>query len=176
MLDNLNPDDNQDLKELAQKRLAEAGRIELGENFGLRSTSDFQFSLGDDKIDLAEAWLDYIVANQDDFPQYGANWESWLKDRRTDVVVYKELKARGSLDKIIPRTKAEAREELTELFGFNNTKDFHRTLSQGNINQAEKWLNYIIANKFSFPQYIATWDDWRREQEDKLLDAKTLGG
>jgi hypothetical protein len=43
------------------------------------------------KIELAEAWLDYIVGNKENFPQYKATWDSWLEDRRRELLDAKNL-------------------------------------------------------------------------------------
>ena len=92
------------------------------EKFGLRETSDFQSALQQGKIELAEEWLNYIVENKGNFPQYTATWDSWLYDRQKDIEVYKQLKSDGSLEKMEHRTKEEAQAELLEKFGFCDTE------------------------------------------------------
>jgi hypothetical protein len=72
---------------------------------------------------------------------------------------------------MIPRTKAEAQAELQKKFGFADTKGFRQAL-QNNVQVAEEWLNYIIANKMSFPQYLASWANWLRDRQQELADAK----
>lgn len=66
------------------------------------------------------------------------------------------------------RTKEEAQQELMEKFGLRETSDFQSALQQGKIELAEEWLNYIVENKESFPQYAATWSSWLDDrQKDK---------
>jgi hypothetical protein len=152
-------------------RTKESAILELMEKFGLGNTSDFQSALQQGKIELAETWLNYITENNQNFPQYEATWDSWLNDRQKDIEFYKNLKSDGSLETMIPRTKAEAQAELQKKFGFADTKGFRQAL-QNNVQVAEEWLNYIIANKMSFPQYLASWANWLRDRQQELADAK----
>lgn len=78
-------------QEKKQNRTKEEAQQELIEKFGLRKTSDFQLALQQGKIELAEAWLDYIVGNKENFPQYKATWDSWLEDRRRELLDAKNL-------------------------------------------------------------------------------------
>lgn len=153
------------------KRTKEDAQQELIEKFGLRKTSDFQLALQQGKIELAEEWLNYIVENKESFPQYASTWGSWLNDRQQDIELYKGLKDDGSLEKMEHRTKEEAQAELKEKFGFADTKGFRNTL-QNDVPAAEKWLNYIVENKMSFPQYLATWDNWLSDRQRELAEAK----
>ena len=153
------------------KRTKEEAQTELIERFGLRKTSDFQASLRKGDIELAEKWLNYIEDNRADFPQYEATWESWLSDRQTDIKTYRELAQDGSLEKMEHRTKEEAQAELKEKFGFADTKGFRSAL-KNDLDNAEDWLNYIVENKLSFPQYLATWDNWLNDRQAELLEAK----
>lgn len=142
------------------------------ERFGLRKTSDFQSALQRGEIELAEQWLNYIVENRKNFPQYVATWDSWLSDRRNDLKIYKQLKSDGVLERMEPRTKEQAQAELREKFGFFDTKGFRNALKQGDVSKAERWLNYIMENKLRFPQYLATWDNWLRDRRQELAEAK----
>lgn len=157
---------------MEQKRTKEEAQQELIEKFGLRKTSDFQSALQQGKIELAEDWLNYIVENKESFPQYQATWDSWLKDRQQEIELYKQLKDSGSLEKISPRSKEEAQQELIEKFGLRKTSDFQSALQQGKIELAEAWLTYVVENKLSFPQYLATWDSWLSDRQRELADAK----
>lgn len=141
------------------------------EKFGLRKTSDFQLALQQGKIELAEEWLNYIIGHKESFPQYADTWGSWLNDRQQDIRLYKSLKDDGSLEKMTCRTKEEAQMELKEKFGFADTKGFRNAL-QSNVETAEAWLNYIVENKMSFPQYLATWDSWLHDRRRELVEAK----
>lgn len=150
----------------------EAAQKELMEKFGLIKTSDFQSALQQGKTELAEEWLNYIVENKENFPQYASSWESWLKDRRSDIELYKSLKNGGSLEKIEHRTKEEAQTDLRERFGFPDTNGFRNALKNNDIETAEKWLDYIMENKMSFPQYLANWDNWLSDRQRELAEAK----
>jgi DNA mismatch repair ATPase MutS len=158
-------------EKMETKRTKEEAQQELIEKFGLRKTSDFQLALQQGKIELAEEWLNYIVENKESFPQYASTWDSWLSDRQKDVELYKSLKDNGSLEKMEHRTKEEAQAELKEKFGFADTKGFRNAL-QNDVQAAEKWLNYIVENKMSFPQYLATWDNWLNDRQRELAEAK----
>jgi hypothetical protein len=138
----------------------------------LRKTSDFQLALQQGKIELAEEWLNYIVENKESFPQYASTWDSWLSDRQKDIELYKSLKGDGSLEKMEHRTKETAQAELIEKFGFGDTKGFRNALQEGKIELAERWLNYIVENKMSFPQYLAAWDNWLSDRQRELAEAK----
>jgi len=163
---------NQEKEEkMETKRSKEDAQQELIEKFGLRKTSDFQLALQQGKIELAEEWLNYIVDNKDSFPQYEATWDNWLSDRQQEIKLYRSLKSDGSLEKMEHRTKEEAQAELREKFGFAHTKGFRNALKT-DVSVAEEWLNYIVTNKLSFPQYLATWDNWLADRHRELIDAK----
>ena len=68
-------------------------------------------------------------------------------------------------------TIEEAQAELIVKFGFADTKGFRKEL-QNNIQNAEAWLNYIIANKLSFPQYLSTWKNWLNDRQQELSATK----
>jgi hypothetical protein len=157
--------------EMEIKRTKEEAQQELIEKFGLRKTSDFQLALQQGKIELAEEWLSYIVENKENFPQYEATWDSWLIDRQKEIDLYKDLKGDGSLEKMDHRTKEEAQAELREKFGFADTKGFRNAL-KSDVSKAEEWLNYIVENKLSFPQYLATWDNWLSDRRQELAEVK----
>jgi len=70
------------------------------------------------------------------------------------------------------RTKEQAQQELIEKFGMRKTSDFQSALQQGKIELAEQWLNYIVENKLSFPQYLSTWNNWLRDRQDELAEAR----
>ncbi|MDD2681187.1 MAG: hypothetical protein PHE20_03805 [Patescibacteria group bacterium] len=165
----LNQKESEDNMEL--KRTKEEAQKELIEKFGLRKTSDFQLALQQGKIELASEWLDYILENKDSFPQYEATWDSWLMDRQKEIELYSQLKNDGSLEKMEHRSKEEAQAELREKFGFADTKGFRNALKD-NFSLGEAWLNHIVANKLSFPQYLATWDSWLADRQQELAEAK----
>lgn len=56
----------------------------LDEKFGFSSTSGFREALKKD-IEKAEKWLNCIIDNSNDFPQYHATWDSWVADRRREL-------------------------------------------------------------------------------------------
>ena len=153
------------------KRTKEEAQQELIEKFNIRKTSDFQSALQEGKIELAEEWLNYIIENRESFPQYENTWDNWLSDRQSDIEFYKKLKEDGLLEKMEHRTKEEAQAELREKFGFADTKGFRNTLKEGNAEVAKEWLNYIIENKMSFPQYLSTWDNWLNDRQRELAEA-----
>lgn len=74
------------------------------------------------------------------------------------------------------RTKEEAQQELLEKFGLRKTADFQLVLQQGKIEVAEKWLNYIVENKESFPQYEANWDAWLSDRQKEITLYTQLKG
>ncbi len=154
-----------------EHRTKEEAQQELIEKFGLRKTLDFQLALQQGKVELAEEWLNYIVENKENFPQYTSTWDSWLSDRQKDIKLYETLKNDGSLEKMEHRTKEEAQAELKEKFGFADTKGFRNAL-KNDIQNAEEWLNYIVKNKLSFPQYLATWDNWLNDRQKEFAEAK----
>ncbi len=132
-------------------RSKEKAQQELIEKFGIRKTSDFRETLKKGNIELAEKWLNYIIENRENFPQYENDWDNWLGDRRKEV----------------------AQQELIEKFGIRKTSDFRETLKKGNIELAEKWLNYIIENRENFPQYENDWDNWLGDRKEELTNTKT---
>ncbi|PKM87992.1 hypothetical protein CVU83_02310 [Candidatus Falkowbacteria bacterium HGW-Falkowbacteria-2] len=71
-------------------------------------------------------------------------------------------------------TKEEAQQELIEKFGLRKTSDFLLALQQGKIELAEEWLNYIVENKDSFPQYESTWDSWLSDRQKDIEVYKNL--
>ena len=160
------------------KRTKEEAQTELIERFGLRKTSDFQASLRKGDIELAEKWLNYIEDNRADFPQYEATWDSWLSDRQGEIELYSKLKDDGDLEKIdLSQTKETAQARLVEKFGddkleMRKTSDFRKALEEGKIELAEAWLNYVVENKMSFPQYLSTWDSWLSDRQEELAEAK----
>jgi len=72
------------------------------------------------------------------------------------------------------RTKEEAQQELIEKFGLRKTSDFQLALQQGKIELAEEWLDYIVENKESFPQYASTWDSWLNDRQKDVELYKKL--
>jgi len=164
---------NQQRKEnkMEKARTKLKAQQELVEKFGLKKTSDFQLALQQGKIELAEKWLGYIIENKESFPQYESTWNFWLSDRQKEIELYKQLKVDGSLEKMDHRTKEEAQAELREKFGFADTKGFRDAL-KSDIPKAEKWLEYIVENKLSFPQYLATWDRWLSDRQLELAEAR----
>ena len=168
-----NENDNENTEKMEAKRTKEEAQAELIEKFGMRKTSDFQEALKKGEIEKAEEWLAYVVENRENFPQYESTWNSWYADRVADIKLYSALKADGDLEKVSARTKEEAQAELIEKFGFRDTAGFRATLSSGETKKAENWLDYIVANKFSFPQYLSTWDNWLADRKRELEEAKS---
>jgi len=158
-------------EKMDEKRTKEDAQRELMERFGLKKTSDFQLALQQGKIELAEKWLNHIIDNKADFPQYAETWDAWLSDRQKEIALYGQMKQEGSLEKIVLRTKEDARADLLEKFGFADTKGFREALLT-NLPMAEKWLEYIVANKMSFPQYLASWDRWLSDRQTELSEAE----
>jgi len=160
-------------------RTKEEGQQELAERFGMRNTSEFQLALQKGEVVKAEAWLQYIVDNKDNFPEYWqyGNWDSWLADRQKDIEIYKDFwdrKAAGQETReIVPRTKEEAQAELVERFGMAKTSDFRNALKAGDIEKAKVWLQYIIDNKDTFPQYQATWGKWLADRQREIEEAES---
>lgn len=161
------------LKEnLEVKRTKEEAQAELIERFNMRKTSDFQTALQKGEIDLAKEWLNYIIENKENFPQYEATWNNWLTDRQNEIILYENLKNNGSLEKMTHRSKEEAQAELIEKFNLRKTSDFQAAIKEGKIELAENWLNYIVKNKLSFPQYLSTWDNWLADRQREIDEAK----
>jgi hypothetical protein len=158
-------------RKMENKRTKEEAQAELIEKFNLRKTSDFQVALQKGEINLAQSWLNYIVENRESFPQYEPTWDNWLSDRQNEITLYESLKNDGSLEKMEHRSKEEAQAELKEKFGFADTKGFRKAL-QNDIETAEQWLNYIVDNKLSFPQYLSTWDSWLADRQQELAATK----
>lgn len=154
------------------KRTKEEAQDELMEKFGMRKTSDFQAALRRGEIEKVEECLAYIVENLDAFPQYKDTFNSWYSDRKAEINMYRGLKDSGDLEKMPQRSKEEAQAELITMFGYGDTRGFRNDLAGGNIENAENWLNHIINNKLSFPQYLATWDNWLADRQRELQEAK----
>ncbi|MBU4369823.1 hypothetical protein KKG58_03635 [Patescibacteria group bacterium] len=159
-------------KKMEKKRTKEVAQQELIEEFNLRKTSDFQLALQNGEIELAQEWLNYIMENKENFPQYEATWESWLSDRQKEIKLYQQLKNDGLLEEMEHRTKEVAQAELQKEFGFRDTKGFRLALEQGDINTAKNWLNYIVENKLKFPQYLVTWESWLSDRKQELAKAE----
>ena len=70
------------------------------------------------------------------------------------------------------RTKEQAQQELIEKFGMRKTSDFQLALQEGKVELAEEWLKYIVEHKMSFPQYLATWDNWLNDRQRELMEKK----
>ncbi len=138
----------------------------------MRKTSDFQVALQQGNLELAKNWLNYIVENRVNFPQYEATWDSWLADRENDILIYQEIKNSGKQENLEIRSKEEAQQELIKKFGMRKTSDFREALKRGEFDLAEEWLNYIIENKMQFPQYLATWDSWLADRRREIIEAK----
>jgi len=56
----------------------------LNDKFGITTTGDFIMELQSD-LTKAEEWLNYIIDNSNDFPQYHATWDSWIQDRKKEL-------------------------------------------------------------------------------------------
>ena len=67
------------------RRTKQEAQDVLFEKFGMSKTANFQQALREKRFEDAEAWLNYIIQNKDDFPQYHATWDDWLEDRRQDI-------------------------------------------------------------------------------------------
>ena len=153
------------------KRTKEEAQNELMEKFGMRKTSDFQIALRKGEIEKVEECLAYIVENLEAFPQYQETFTSWYADRKSEIDMYRGLKDSGDLEKLSERSKEEAQAELKTMFGYGDTRGFRNDLANGNIDNAKNWLNHITSNKLSFPQYLATWDNWLADRERELEEA-----
>ena len=176
---NINKEKTEEIKmevekkvETPEKRTKEQAQQELIEKFNMRKTSDFQSALQQGNIEKSQEWLNYIVENKESFPQYHETWDNWLNDRKNEILLYSKLKEDGSLEKMEHRSKEEAQHELIEKFNMRKTSDFQLALKQGKIELAEQWLNYIVENKLSFPQYLSTWNNWLRDRQDELAEAR----
>ena len=109
----------------------ETARQELKEKFGIEDTSAFRVALQSGDIDKCEKWLQYIINNKEQFPQYQSTWDNWLKDRKQEI----------------------SQQELFKKFGMRKTADFCQTLEKGKVKEAKEWLQYILDNRDQFPQY-----------------------
>jgi len=145
---------------------------ELVAKFGLKQTWDFQLALQQGKIELAEQWLNHIVAHKASFPQYETAWDSWLSDRQRDLALYKQMKSDGTLAQTEHRPLRLTFEELQARFGFTDTKGFRNALKQGDVSKAKEWLDYVAENKIHFPQYLANWDRWFDDRQQELAVAQ----
>jgi hypothetical protein len=163
-------------KEAGGSRTKEEAQQELREKFGIAETSEFWTVLQKGEIAKAEEWLRYIVDHKEDFPQYRGTWDSWLADRQKEIAFYKEyqekIAAGEAVEKITPRTKAEAQADLLRLFGMAKTSAFRDVLKKGEIEKAKAWLQYIIDNRFSFPQYLVNWDSWLADREREIAETE----
>lgn len=72
------------------------------------------------------------------------------------------------------RTKKEAQQELIEKFNIRKTSDFQSALQEGGFELAEEWLDYIVENRESFPQYEKTWDNWLNDRQGDIEFYKKL--
>lgn len=71
-------------REWSPAQTVEEAKEFLEEKFGFSATSGFREALEND-IEKAEEWLNYIINNSNDFPQYHATWDSWMKDRKSEL-------------------------------------------------------------------------------------------
>ncbi|NTU99052.1 hypothetical protein HGA64_03545 [Candidatus Falkowbacteria bacterium] len=156
-------------REVLQMRTKEEAQQELREKFGMPKTSDFQAALRNGQVEKAEEWLQYIIDHKDRFPQYHANWDGWVSDRRREIA---EAKTNPGQEAIPTRSKEEAKKDLLDQFGFDDSGGFRTCLANGDVERAEKWLSYIEANPNDFPQYLATWSSWLRDRKKELERAK----
>ena len=121
--------------EQAETRTKEQAQQELMEKFGMRDTADFRRTLEAGDVDKAREWLQYIIDNQDRFPQYQETWGNWLADRQQEI----------------------SQQELVEQFGMRKTADFRKALEEGRIAEAKAWLEHITASRDKFSQYNDAW-------------------
>lgn len=70
------------------------------------------------------------------------------------------------------KNSEEAILDLVEKFGMRDVAQFKIALQQGEIELAERWLNYVIENKERFPKYEANWDSWFSNRQRELIEAK----
>lgn len=159
-----------------QVRTKHEAQEDVFEKFGIRKTSDFTSALQNGSIEFAREWLNHIVEHKEDFPQYTKTWDNWLNDRHNEIDFYEDLQAREGLDGVKFRSKDEAQQELVEKFGMRKTSDFREALKNDNIEFAEQWLDYVVNNKNSFPQYLSTWNNWLSDRKRELADAKSKLG
>jgi len=153
----------------------ESGQALLFEKFKIRDTAGFRLMLQKGEIDRAEECLQFIVNNKNKFPHYLPIWDRWLGDRQKEIKIYQAKKEAGELETISSRTKEEAQQELIDKFeGLNirKTSDFIRILNEGKIEIAKEWLQHIIDNKNSFPQYIGCWDRWLSDRQREIREAE----
>jgi hypothetical protein len=71
--------------ESMKHRTKEDAQAELREKFGFADTQGFRNALKQGEAVKAEEWLNYIVENKLNFPQYLASWERWLSDRQKEL-------------------------------------------------------------------------------------------
>lgn len=152
-------------------RTKEDAQQELGEKFGMEKTSDFTQALQNGEIEKCKEWLQYILDNINNFPQYKDN-RRWVEDREKEIEMYDELKASGKLENFKPRKKEDARKELFEKFGIRDTAGFRNVLADGKIELAREWLQYIVGHKNDFPQYLPNWDNWLRDRQKEIENAE----
>jgi len=160
-------------KKMNNKPSKEEAKQELIEKFGMDNTWSFQWALRRGEIELAENWLNYIIENKENFPQYEGNWDEWLKDRQENISTYKELKANGTLEKTETKTIKSVSEEGLKRFGITDTKDFRRCLQEGKIDSAQSWFEYVQENIIYFTQYSTK--KWLSDRQKELADAKNKG-
>lgn len=133
--------DNEKIENAPTKKTAQQ---ELHKKFGIINTAAFREALQQGNTNTAKEWLQYIVNNQEKFPQYQATWDNWLKDRWQEI----------------------SQQELFDKFGMRKTNDFCQAIREGKVNKAKEWLQYIIDNRDQFPQYNDSWlEDRQKELE-----------
>ncbi|MFZ5364405.1 MAG: hypothetical protein ACOZAG_02900 [Patescibacteria group bacterium] len=71
--------------EKISSRSKEEAQQELVKIFGMAKTSDFRDALKRGEIEKAKKWLEHIINHKGDFPQYLANWDKWLADRKREI-------------------------------------------------------------------------------------------
>ncbi len=133
----------------------------LFNTYEIKKTSDFWKLLDKGEIDLMSAAITYIENNLEGFSNYSSDW---IRDRRSEVSCAFEYENKGMKRPEPSRTKDEARIDLYNKFGFNDTAGFRHELAQGNTGICVKFLKYIEKSPSKFPQYLRTWFDWRRDR------------
>jgi len=154
------------------KRTKAEAQQELQDKFGMRDTPAFLSALEKGDTEQAKAWLQHIVDNRDDFPQYQDTWDSWVRDRQDEIAFYEANPASKESQESTVRTKEEAQKELEEKFGMRKTSDFQDALKSGKIKEAKAWLQYVVDNKDAIPQYRHTWDRWLLDRQSEIEQAE----
>jgi hypothetical protein len=146
-------------------------RQEAKSRFGFYDEAGFKKALAMGNLKGAQDWLLFAVCHQECYPDYFQPWSMWLSARLEDLY-YASRPTSVPFDRIEFRPQEDAEAELLEKFGLANAIDFHLAIEKGDLDVAQEWLLYIVANKWRFVHLLSRWDNWLMSRWHELAEAR----